>query len=332
MSMNDYIPEEIVAEMKKYDLLTYLQMTNPNELVHEGGENYCTKTHDSLKISNGKWHWFSRGLGGKSALNYIIAERGCNFKEAVNIMMNELHYHSGNYTRYEFKEPIKLCENEPKLENKQIVLPPKSDECKRVFAYLCSRGIDKNIISFCLKNHLIYEDTPYHNVVFLGYDENHQVKFGCVRSTNSKRFMHDLVGSSKEYSFRLLSDLPNKELHIFESAIDLLSYATLLKLDGEDYRKYNLISLSGVYQPAKNIEQSKVPVALQKYLESHNTQKIILHFDNDLAGKNAALAFQCALDNCYEIEIDTPVGVKDVNDVLCDRLGIKIQKNIERVM
>ena len=36
-------------------LLTYLRRFEPEELVHIGGDTYATRTHDSLKISNGKW-------------------------------------------------------------------------------------------------------------------------------------------------------------------------------------------------------------------------------------------------------------------------------------
>ena len=53
-------------------MLTYLQTYEPQELVHFGGSTYCTREHDSLKISNGKWCWFSRGIGGCSALDYLI--------------------------------------------------------------------------------------------------------------------------------------------------------------------------------------------------------------------------------------------------------------------
>ena len=52
------------------DLLTYLRNYEPHELVHFGGSTYCTREHDSLKISNGKWCWFSRGIGGTLALDY----------------------------------------------------------------------------------------------------------------------------------------------------------------------------------------------------------------------------------------------------------------------
>ena len=52
--------------------MTYLQNYEPRELVHFSGNVYCTRTHDSLKISNGKWYWHSRGIGGRSALDYLI--------------------------------------------------------------------------------------------------------------------------------------------------------------------------------------------------------------------------------------------------------------------
>lgn len=48
-----YIPPEVVAKAKEMDLLTYLKNYEPGELVHFGGSTYCTRTHDSLKISNG---------------------------------------------------------------------------------------------------------------------------------------------------------------------------------------------------------------------------------------------------------------------------------------
>ena len=44
-----YIPPEVVAKAKEMDLLTYLKNYEPGELVHFGGNTYCTRIHDSLK-------------------------------------------------------------------------------------------------------------------------------------------------------------------------------------------------------------------------------------------------------------------------------------------
>ena len=67
-----YIAAEDVAKAKEMDLLTYLRNYEPQELVHVSGNTYCTREHDSLRISNGKWCWFSQGIGGRSALDYLI--------------------------------------------------------------------------------------------------------------------------------------------------------------------------------------------------------------------------------------------------------------------
>lgn len=58
-----YIDPKVVLEAKKMNLLTYLKNFEPHELVRLDKNNYTTRTHDSLKISNGKWMWFSRGIG-----------------------------------------------------------------------------------------------------------------------------------------------------------------------------------------------------------------------------------------------------------------------------
>ena len=67
-----YFTKEQISKAKEIDLYTYLKEYNPDELVRVSNDTYCTKTHDSLKISNGLWHWFSRRIGGKTALDYLI--------------------------------------------------------------------------------------------------------------------------------------------------------------------------------------------------------------------------------------------------------------------
>lgn len=78
-----HIPPEVVAKAREMDLYTYLKIYEPQELVQFGGSTYCTREHDSLKIFNGKWYWFSRGIGGRSALDYLIKVKELPFIEAV---------------------------------------------------------------------------------------------------------------------------------------------------------------------------------------------------------------------------------------------------------
>ena len=97
-----------------------------------------------------------------------------------------------------------------------------------------------------------------------------------------------------------------------------------MKLEGKNWRQFNLISLAGVYSPKQNIGDSKVPVTVRKLLEKDKSiKRIILHLDNDIAGRKATKALQTILSDNYEVVDDPPQYGKDVNDFLCKRLGIK---------
>ena len=306
-----YIAPEVITEAKRMDLLTYLREYEPGELVKFSSNTYTTRTHDSLKISNGKWMWWSRGIGGKSALDYLIKVRGMDFVEAVQTIMG-----NGSVS-------FPTCKNIKSYEEQPLLLPQKSPTTEVVFDYLFGRGIDYEIINHCLEQELIIESLPYHNAVFIGYDEDKEPKYAAYRATNQSRIMGDCTGSKKQYSFRLTAENTG-EVHLFECAIDLLSYATLMKLEGKDWRQFNLVSLAGVYSPKQKIEDSKVPVTLGRLLEKDKTiRRIVLHLDNDIAGRKATKALQTILSDKYEVVDDPPQYGKDVNDFLCKRLGIK---------
>lgn len=306
-----YIAPEVITEAKRMDLLTYLREYEPGELVKFSSNTYTTRTHDSLKISNGKWMWWSRGIGGKSALDYLIKVRGMDFVQAVQTIMG-----NGSVS-------FPTCKNIKSYEEQPLLLPQKSPTTEVVFDYLFGRGIDYEIINHCLEQELIIESLPYHNAVFIGYNENKEPKYAAYRATNQSRIMGDCTGSKKQYSFRLTAENTG-EVHLFECAIDLLSYATLMKLEGKDWRQFNLVSLAGVYSPKQKIEDSKVPVTLGRLLEKDKTiRRIVLHLDNDIAGRKATKALQTILSDKYEVVDDPPQYGKDVNDFLCKRLGIK---------
>lgn len=316
--MKDYIPPNLLQKAKEMDLLTYLMNFNPSELVKITEDTYSTKTHDSLIISNNLWHRFSTNEGGKTALDYLIKVEGYTLQEAARIILNNQNI--------EIKKV-------PKVENKvtkSIVIPTRNSNNDKAIEYLINRGIDEEIVKYCIDNKLIYQEQKTNNVVFIGYDNEHNIKYAGCRSTGEKRIMRDAKGSSKEFSFRMLSETNKSSIHLFESSIDLLSYATLLKIKGYDWHNQNLIALAGVYQPANKIEQSKVPITVLNFLQNNpNIKQIVLHFDNDRAGRDATKAFIIALDNKYDIyDIPAPYG-KDINDYLCYTLGLKNKKQIE---
>ena len=76
----------VIEQARQMDLLSYLQRHEPDNLKHVARNIYCTREHDSLKISNGKWYWWSRGFGGVSALDYLIKVKEYSFVEAVEVL------------------------------------------------------------------------------------------------------------------------------------------------------------------------------------------------------------------------------------------------------
>lgn len=293
--MGKYIPPEMVKEIKKIDLLTYFKNYEPNELVRDSRTQYSTKTHSSLKISNGYWNYFNGGFGGKNAVDYVEKMLGYKFPESIEYIIKKMNG----------RVPVYVPQAE-KRNNVTLILPEKNDNTNRVKQYLNSRGIDNEIIQKCIEKHLIYEEKHYHNAVFVGYDEMGNARYAGCRATNESKFKSDATGSSKQYSFKLESNKKTDKIFIFEGAIDALSYATLFKLYGQNWEDKTFISLAGVYQPAKIIEQSKVPVAISNYLEKHpEVTKIYLCLDNDEAGRNATNALKTVMSDKYEI-IDRP--------------------------
>ena len=304
-----YYSEKQVKKARSIDLMTYLQTYEPTELVHVSGNTYCTRTHDSLKVnaSNGKWYWWSRGFGGYSALDYLIKVKGMQFMEAMKILSEDEPAIDHAYAkRWDDPDPGK---------ERKLLLPERSETSLEIIRYLAGRGIDKKIIRECIDEGLLYESLPYHNCIFVGYDEAGEAAYAFYRVTNGERLMGDAAGSDKQYAFRINSS--GSTLHVFESAIDLLSYATIMKMRTGEWRAEPMVSLGGVYAPSTNSKQSKLPVALENALQNQSQiNTIALHLDNDYAGRSAAENIALQLRGEYEVRNEPPSYGKDYNDCL----------------
>lgn len=309
-----YYTEKQIDQARSIDLLTYLQSFEPTELVHVRGNTYCTREHDSLKISNGKWMWWSRGFGGNSALDYLIKVKGMQFMDAMKILT---------------KEGTDLHDTDAKISRKpdcdvkrKLLLPDKSETNFEVIRYLTSRGIDSDVIKACIDEGLLYESLPYHNCIFVGFDETGNAAYAFYRATTGERLMGEAAGSDKRYSFRI--DRAGSTLHVFESAIDLLSYATIMKMRTDEWRAEPMLSLGGVYAPSTNNKQTKLPIALQNMTQNQTQiNTIALHLDNDYAGRSATRSISEQLGNKYIVRDEPPAYGKDCNDYL-QQLQIKI--------
>jgi len=307
-----WIDEETKKAVKEIDLLTYLQQNEPHELVKSkyGTNEYRTKTHGSLVISNGLWRWNRGKIGGKSALDFLMNVRGMGFVEAVEAVLGSrsiVPAYSAVALSVESTEQAPL--------KADFKLPDAAFLPSNAVSYLQKRGISPEIINRCLSLGIIYESRNRKNVIFVGMDENSKPRFACRRGIGDD-FKADVSGSDKRYSFSLLAEDPaNSHLMVFEAPIDLLSEATLQyrgDVAGELILDAHRLSLGGTSD-----------VALMSFLERHLTiEQISLCLDADEAGQTATrkIAAKLAADTRFEhirVRNCPPQdGAKDYNEAL----------------
>lgn len=252
------------------DLVSYLERRG--ERMKRVGSTYQyvytdgSGTHDSVTIHGGKWYDHKNQRGGY-AVKFLQEFLGFSFQDSVIELLGG--HCSAQMQNRVYREP-------PKPIVKPFELPEANSDMRRVFAYLTKqRFISPDIISHFAHEHKIYEDSKYHNVVFVGTDENGIPKQASVRSTLSfgKTFRITVAGSDTNYSFSHFGN--DEKLFVFEAPIDMLSFITLCQ---KDWKNHSYIAMNGVYESA-----------VLKALENHSDlQAVYLCTDNDEGGIEAA--------------------------------------------
>jgi hypothetical protein len=213
-----YVTKEQIERARELPVLDYVLAFESNSYKRVGN-SYRHKEHPSLAVSENGFYWHSRdGIKGTTALDYLTDVRGYGLVEAVCFLLGE--------------KPLErsITPNaKPPPEHIPLALPIRNKNNKRVIAYLQSRGIDRDLIINCIEQGVIYESMYRHDCVFTGKDEKGKTRYAAMRSTTSN-FKRDADGSNKRYGFILPPTNPNsREIAVFESAINVLSYKTLCK-------------------------------------------------------------------------------------------------------
>lgn len=298
-----YIRKAVLQEIRKLSAFDYLKNYQPDMLIKNGRTDYYHREHDSLHFSNGKWYWWSQGKGGTSALDYLVTVEGFDFKDACNNLLDLMKI-SAPVTTYYYPKQTKPFE-----------LPVKDTNNDLIIRYLCNqRKIDKDIVDYFISTNQIYQDKQFKNVVFVGYDGD-KPSYAFKRSI-FKNYKLDHSGSNKAFSFSFTNS-NSSILHVFEAAIDLLSYMTILKLDHQDFKQYNYLSLAGASDKIASKTEADIPIALKSFLERNkNIKTLIFHLDNDEVGIGATFKIMNVLSQKYDCIDDHPKDCKDVNEEL----------------
>lgn len=97
-------------------------------------------------------------------------------------------------------------------------------------------------------------------------------------------------------------------------------------MGGNDWKIDNYLSLSGVYQPRKELSETPLPIALMQFLQDNpHINHITLCLDHDDAGLRAAMAISALLPKRYTTELLPPEVGKDYNEQLMETKNITAQ-------
>ena len=187
-----------------------------------------------INTDTNEWYCFSQAEkhGGRNAINCLTDIIGMDFKSAVEALsganMSYMDYH-------------KISSKLP--QKKELVLPERADNMRKVFAYLCqSRQLDNKLVSELAHDGLLYQDNRG-NAVFLHNDES-GISIGAeIQGTNSEKRFKGVAEGTSDSLFSVTIGTPTKA-YIFESVIDLLSFRQLA--NQQRIQNSLLVSMAGL--------------------------------------------------------------------------------------
>ena len=200
------------------------------KLLRSGREFRLERRH-RITVRGSEWYDHAARQGGY-AVSFVQHYYGMSYQEAMELLL-------GN----ELGETYPAAEPKREEPPKPFALPPPHTDMRRVYAYLMKqRHISRGVISHFARAGLLYEDTQYHNCVFVGTDEQGVPQHAHKRSTNSqgKSFKVNVEGSRPQYSFHHVGQ--DGLLYVFEAPIDLLSFLTLYP---DRWQEHSYVALCG---------------------------------------------------------------------------------------
>ena len=288
----DNVNSELIQRARNANLAEYFQSSGyecelrRNELHVKGYGGLFVNTQTN------EWYCFSQSgstHGGKNAINCLTDVIGLDFKTAVEELAQSRFSYEKSHANSSFSE------RKPE-EKKELILPEKADNMKRVFAYLCqSRKINTEIISQLAHDGLLYQDKKG-NAVFVHKDESEKIIGAEIQGTSTYQRFKGVASGTKDSVFSVKIGEPTK-VYVFESAIDLLSFKQLANQD--KIQNSLLVSMAGLK-----------PNSIKSFAE--NGLRMYSCVDNDEAG--IKFTEQNNLLPCRKILEQQ--NVKDYNELL----------------
>lgn len=247
------------------DLADFLK--KQGEMLEKSGKESRWMRNTSVTIKGNRWFQHKYQEGGYP-IQFLQRFYHYSFPQAVELLLNE----SGT--------PYEQAHDEEQI-IKEFHAPLPNQTMKRIYGYLLKeRQIDSKVLNVFVENKLIYESEQYHNVVFVGYDEQGIIRHAHKRATFGS-YRGNEAGSDPKYSFHWNGN--SNKIYVFEAPIDMLSY---ISLHTDHWQDHSYVALNGV----------SIQPLLYQLEKHHYMTEVILCLDHDIAGSEAMSRIQEELE------------------------------------
>jgi hypothetical protein len=243
---------------KQTDLAAFLQ-SRGEKLKRSGSEHEWVGHHITIR---GNQFYDQYAQRGGTAVDFAQEQYGLSYPEAVQLLL-------GGGAAIAPVTEYRQREREP------FELPPANENMRRVYAYLIKqRCIDRDVLYHFAHRGLIYEDTQYHNAVFVGTDKDGHPRHAHKKSTslNDSSFRANQTGSEAAFSFHHTGT--SDTVYTFEAPIDMLSFISLYPKGWQQDSYATLCSVAD-------------HTLFRLLADNPNIRKVVLCLDNDNAGREA---------------------------------------------
>lgn len=306
-------------EKKKLEEITFLRDLDILQVAKDMGftpiqkKNHWTlQEHDSVVFyDNNTFVRYSQEKGngrkvGGSPIDFYAHFNNLIVSEAIK-QMKEHYIGNRDLAGYRPRE-----QNKTEKEPVPFVLPQAAQgPWRRMFAYLTkTRGIDPDVVQYCIDKKLLYEEAKYHNIVFVGQDHTGDAVFASKRSSLPEgKFRMDVEGSKQTNGWQV--NHPGAKLLILtEAPIDAMSAMCIRKHLGRPIESANYLATCGT---------GKAIAVLRNYMKKHkDIETIRVGMDNDEAGRKAERNIRIWLKDEYpHIKVGSFIPLQpgeDLND------------------
>ena len=257
-------------QARRADIVDFLQ--SQGEKVVRTGKEWIWESPTGRVSIRGNLFYHQYERQGGNIIDFCNRFYGMDYQQAMEaILGHDPVRYQPDMSNLKIKKIDRSPDAETAGEKKELSIPNANPNMRRVYAYLLkARHLDREIVDYFVKNRLLYEDFKHHNAVFVGRDENGEIRHLHMRGTLSgSTFKGNREGSDAQYSFHYIGSSPR--LYCFEAPIDMLSFISLNK---DNWKEHSYTSLCST-------GMDSVMHLLQTY---PNLQEVVMCLDHDPAG------------------------------------------------